>query len=505
MADGTDTFLQLTPLEVARVCARDSALYARTFFPKSVRLPGPPAHREIDARLDDSSLRYVNLRCFRGSAKTSKLRIFTSKRIAYGISRTILYVGASEDHAARSIRWLRNAVERNTFWTSTFGLRPGAKWHETELEVIHGIDERPIWVLGVGITGNIRGINFDDYRPDLIILDDVITDENAATEEQREKIDNLILGALKASLTQEEPNAKFAMLQTPIHPEDASARASVDPQFDTFTFSCWTPETAELTVDLQESSWPEMFPTEQLRADKRAALARNKLSVFVREYECRLISPELASFRSAWLRLFDDSPERKGFFNLLVIDPVPPPSPKQMAKQLRGKDSEAHVVVGRKAGEYYILDSIDGKGHEPNWTVATAVELARRWRVNRILLLAVGYETVLEGMLKREMARLGVYWAVEVVPTKGKSKFDRITSALAGTASQGKLWCASGLTTFQTQFAEYGPTYTGHDDVLEAGAAGIEALANPYLELGAEDYFETDSRASAFKFKRLAP
>jgi len=378
---------------------------------------------------------------------------------------------------------------------------------------MHGVDQRPVWVLGVGITGNIRGINFDDYRPDLIILDDVITDENAATLEQRTKVNDLILGALKESLISpvEEPNAKMASLQTPIHLEDATSKMAADPQFDTFRFSCWTRETEDLPVEQQESSWPELYPTEYLRGEKLAAIARNEFSKFAREWEVRLVSPELATFRPTWLRFYDDPnvfrvlPGRSGFFNLLTIDPVPPPSATQMAKQLRGKDSEAHAVVGRKKGEYYVLETVESKGHEPNWTVTSAMELCRKWTCNRIRLLAVGYETVLEGMLKREMARRQVYWPVEVVPTKGRSKFDRISSSLAGTASQGLLWAHQSQSTFLQQFAEYGPTYSGHDDVLEAVADGVNALVNPYLELGEEDYFETDREARDMHFPRLAP
>jgi len=497
---------QLPLGELLELCALDSRLYSRIFFPNTVRQSSPPAHDKIWDLLENPTKRYVNFRCFRGSGKTSILRLFASKRIAYGISRTILYVGASESHAARSIQWLRSAVERNKLFAQTFGLSKGKKWQETEIEIIHGSDERPIWVLGVGITGNIRGINFDDYRPDLIILDDTITDENAATLEQREKVSSLILGALKESLTPatEEPNAKMANLQTPIHPEDAASEMEVDPQFETFTFSCWTEESAGGRLEESVSSWPERFPTEMLRGEKQAAITRNKLSLFAREMECKLITPELASFRSTWLRLYDEPPDPRGFHNLLIIDPVPPPSAAQMAKQLRGKDSEAHVVVGRKKGEYYILATEENKGHEPNWTVATALELARLHHCNRICVLAVGYETVLEGMLKREMARRGVYWAVELIKTEGKSKFNRITAALSGTASQGKLWCSSHHTTFITQFAEYGPTYSGHDDVLDAAAAGVNALANPYLELGVDDYFE-DERDRNFQFARSAP
>src|SRR5258707_1668749 len=119
---------------------------------------------------------------------------------------------------------------------------------ETELRIKHGVTGQNIWVLGVGITGDsIRGINFDDYRPDLIILDDIVTDENAAEAEQSEKIANLVLGAILNSLAQasESPNAKVALLQPPLHNDDVSARAARSPDWKTATFVAWpkVPET----------------------------------------------------------------------------------------------------------------------------------------------------------------------------------------------------------------------------------------------------------------------
>ena len=174
-------------LEIVRLGAVDGPLFSKVFFPKVVRQPTPDFHRSMWEGLDHPRHRLLNYVVHRDGAKTTLCRLFTAKRIAYNVSRTILYVGASEAHAARSIQWLRRAVEFNKLYAGTFGLRPGRKWQETEIEIFHGVDEQPIWALGVGITGNIRGINFDDYRPDLIVLDNILTDENAATLEQRRK------------------------------------------------------------------------------------------------------------------------------------------------------------------------------------------------------------------------------------------------------------------------------------------------------------------------------
>src|SRR5262245_47667881 len=345
--------------ELIKLCAADSDFFAHTFFPKAARAKSPPFSRQIWGALENPKNRLLNIEVFRGGAKTTRLRIFTAKRIAYGVSRTILYVGASESHAVRSVQWLRSQIEprlgadgraRPTPFAATFGLRPGKKWQEHEIEVFHGVDTHPIWVLGVGITGNIRGINFDDYRPDLIIVDDALTDENAQTQEQCNKVADLVMGALANSLSQEVPNAKLAMLNTPLNPFDVCSKAKESTEWHTETFGCWTEATKDLPVESQGSAWPEMFPTDVLRTRKLNAIADNRYSIFAREMECRLVAAESLSFRPNWLRFYEPDDIPKGMQCVLSIDPVPPPSEAAVKKGLARHDYEAISVVGRSKG-----------------------------------------------------------------------------------------------------------------------------------------------------------
>lgn len=476
--------------EIVKLCAVDSLLFPQVFFPQTVRQDSPPAHRKIWEHLDDPSARYLNLLAARGWAKTTMLRLFVAKRIAYDLSRTILYVGASEGHAARSVTWLRGQIERNKLFAETFDLRL-RKRSETELQIMHGVSQRPIWILGVGITGNVRGINFDDYRPDLIILDDILTDENAATHEQRDKITSLVFGALKESLVPatEEPNAKLVHLFTPQNAEDVGTIALKDPQWRSEVFACWTPETLHLPVEEQESSWPERYPTETLRAEKKSAISRNQASIFAREMECRIIAPEAAAFRRDWLQFFTNETRPRGAYCVIAVDPVPPPSDLQVAKGLQGKNYEAIAVCGRYAGKYYVLDYEQRKGHDPGWTIAKIFELALKYRASQIVIETIGYQRVLKYILEQEMARRQQYWAIIPFVDKRK-KFNRIVSTLSGIASAHLLYCDSLHTEFIAQFSDY--PNVPYDDLLDSVAIGMSQITKPYLELGEGEYWELD-------------
>ena len=470
--------------EVVELAAVDAELYCTTFFPKTVRQAFAPMHHDAWEKLD-SDARLVNLLLFRGAGKTSHCRLYTTKAIAYGISNTILYIGKSEGHAIRSTSWIKKQVEENTLWARTFAISKGSKWQDTEFEIILNADNpltrQSIWVMAAGITGSVRGVNRDDFRPDLIVLDDVLDDENAHTEEQRNKIERLVYGALMESLApkSEAPHAKMIGLNTPQHKEDFAVKALKDPSWLSAVYGCWSTETRQLPVDYQESAWEERLPTEDLRKEKRAASARNMLSTFIREKECRLTAPEKAAFRSNWLNFYREFPEP--MTTIYAIDPVPPPSEKALSKGLLGNDFEAHVVWGAYKNDRYLLDYELKRGHQPTWTTKTFFEMQRKWRPFKTRVESVAYQRVLLWILKNAMDEAQTWYAIEEYQSR-QSKYNRIIASHNGKASAGKLYVRPDHVDFLEQFGQY-PDVT-NDDLLDASSMCLDGLEGLF---GAED------------------
>lgn len=480
--------------EAVKLGAADSEFFCRYFFPKTFRRASPAFHKEVWASLENPNIRYLNEVIFRDGAKTTIARAFCAKRIAYGLSRTLFYLGASEADAARSALWLRNAVDRNKLFAETFGLVRGSKWNNEECEIVNTILGQSTWVAVRGLSGSVRGVNFDDYRPETIVCDDILTDENCLTHEQREKTTRLVLGAIYNSLAprSDEPNAKLVLLNTPQHKEDCIAEAEKNPLFHTVKHGCWTEETKDLPVEQQVSAWEDRVPTEELRAEKMAAVKMQRLSIFAREKEVKLITVENAAFRSNWLRLNDVPPPHT--YNVMAIDPVPPPSERQMQKGLVGKDYECIAVVGRLGEDNYVKEYVAQKGHEPNWTVNEVFRLYHIYRPAVVVVEAVGYQRTLKTMLETEMRRRGIYFVVKEL-NDGRAKYTRIVDALSGPASQGLLHCRTEHTTFIEQFENYGPTYSDHDDVIDCVSMAVAELSKsaprlppPPLDNYAEHY-----------------
>lgn len=489
--------------ELTSLCAIDSELFEKQFFAKTCRQKGSIHHPKL-WKLLGSGARYINIQMHRDGAKTTKCRIYAAKRVAYGLSRTILIIGKSEAHALRTGKWLRKQIEHNKRYSEFFKLKPGAKWQDGEMEIIHEGMTDPatgeqvrIHILCVGIHGSIRGINFEDYRPDLILFDDVIDPENAATKEQRDKIEDLMLSDVKNSLApaSECPDAQLIILQTPLNREDASCKALNDPEFVSAVFSCWTDETKDLPVHLQESSWPDRYSSEVLRAEKRSAIARNKLSLFLREKECRLANPETNAFLEEWLKYYEIEPSGGVIAN--AIDPVPPPSDREIAMGFKYKDFEVHVSMKRANGNFYLLEYEMKHGHEPDWTLATFFTMGFRRRPRTIVVETTAYQKTLEWIIKKAMAARRAYYVVKGFKDS-RSKYDRIVDSIQPIASNGKFYVKREHHEAIAQFLNY--PNVSHDDVLDAISICIMELSGQlYAYTDGDDVEDVDDGEEEYK------
>ena len=464
---------QLTGVSIAEAIelgAEDNEFYSRTFFPRTVPKALPEFHHDVWDRLESGN-RYVSMEIFRDGAKTSLLRLFASKRIAYGISRTIMIVGKGQDHAIRTLRWLKGQVENNKRWAQTFQLERGSKWSDDWIEIKNGLlkDEynQPISIniVAYGMTGQIRGVNIDDYRPDLIIVDDPCDEENTGTAEQRKKMSDLFFGALLNCLVprQDNPTAMMALLQTGLHYEDLVHICEKDSSWEHIKYSVFT--------DAGDSRWPTRWTTEELHKEKNSYIARNQLSLWLREKECRLVSDESSMFRGEWLKYYDTPPENLTV--VLAIDPVPPPSDREVQKDLDNTDYEVLFVMGRKGRDKFVLDYAMNRGHDPGWTSAKFFELCDRWKPVKVVVHAVNYERTLKWILEQEMKKRKQYYAIKLEEGKAR-KLHRISNVFGSVSIEKNLYVRTEHSEFISQFSTY--PRCAHDDVIDAGAVACKEL-----------------------------
>lgn len=461
----------LTKGELLRLCAVDNRLYGKTFFPRACRQNSPLFHEEMDEALFSHD-RFVAFKCFRGSAKTTKLRVFLSKRIAYGISHTILVVSNSQDHAAKTIEWLKKAVEFNTTWAQTFDLKPGAKWTGTDIEIIHGVDQYPIRVIAVGITGQIRGFNIEDFRPDLILVDDPENEETTGSAEQLKKTADLFFGALIKSLAprSEAPFAKVVLLQTPLAKGDLCDVASQDPQWRSLTFGCFDAK--------GQSRWPERWTTKELLEDKEAHMRRNQLALWMREMECEIVPDGGASFIPDNIRMYDLLPDQATY--IITIDPA--------SSDAKSADDQVVMLTALWRDRFYVIDYTAEKGEMPEAVSTTILQWARGFNILGIWVESISYQRILAHFLEQEMRKHRTFIPVHRVKDQ-RSKADRIVQAISKVTAYGLLHVRPTHQKLIAQYYSYSPKSKAHDDVIDCLAMAIDAG----MRLGVQDWIDGEA------------
>lgn len=462
----TETRTPPDPKEIVQLAAQDSIFFCRQMLPDTYRQPFAIFHPDVWNLLEDLAHRQIALKMFRGSAKTTILRTFCLKRACYGISRTILFVSASQAHAVRSVQWLRGRIERNKQIQYFYRLAPGAKWTDEWLEIQHRVLGITINIIAAGMTGQIRGINIDDYRPDLVICDDPNDEENTATPEQREKSSNRFFGSLLQSLTPatENPASKIVLLQTPLADGDLIDICTKDPTWASREYGCFD--------DDGESRWPDRFPTSTLQSQKQSHAQRGELKLWLREMEVTIVADELMDFRPDWLQYWHTLEAEARIPCFLAIDPVPPPSDREAMTGLQTKDFEALSVVGYHQGGFYLLETSKNRGHQPDWTIAEFFRLASKWRPIKVRVESIAYQRTLNWLLDREMRERRTFYTIEPI-TDRRKKRHRIVQAFSPIASKGMFFVHPTQTDFIEQFTHY--PQLKHDDVIDATAMALDA------------------------------
>lgn len=482
--------------EAVKISSEDPSFYGEFFFPKTCRQISPPFHKTMWAELLDPRNRYVAFEVFRGGAKTSIVRLFVSYCIAFGISRTGIIVGKSQDAAIKTVEWLMRAVEFNRLWSSAFGLKKGNKWAGSEIDIWHDTEEVPIRMIAFGITGSIRGVNVDDYRPDLIVGDDLCDEENTATPEQRKKTADLWFGALGKSLAPESeaPLAKQILLQTVLNEGDLISLCCEDKQWKSLIFSCFD--------SVGESRWPARWTTDQLKADKQAHSDRGMLSLWLREMECRLVSDETAAFQQHRLQYWEVIPETGHTW--LAIDPTPPPKENDRLKIARNLDDAAILVLRLWKGRVYVCEVYTTKSPDPYEFVNKIFELCINWKCLEIHIETILFARVLSSILEREMQKNRMW--LKIVKVEDKRKKDtRIRQELSGIISSSNLYIHRNQVALIDQIISYPDV--NHDDLIDCLSIGLMGV-RPWMlaeDEAIEGEFEEIEGGEKLEWRPSAP
>lgn len=184
------------------LAAFDMAYFGRAYLPHYFSRKSPEFHEELDAIWKDGVCKGRNpmkeakviaglkgsrqvVAAPRGHAKSTNLTFKDDLHaILYGYKHYILILSDSSDQAEGFLEDIKTELEDNGNIIQDFGQLKGDKvWRTGTI-----LTSTDIKVEAIGSGKKVRGRRHRNWRPDLIVLDDIENDENVNTSDQRKKL-----------------------------------------------------------------------------------------------------------------------------------------------------------------------------------------------------------------------------------------------------------------------------------------------------------------------------
>lgn len=246
-----------------------------------ITMPSPKMHFEVIEALKKSKERTLIV-APRGSAKSTLITFLWVLYVSlYGLSTYTVIVSDSHTKACDFLSRIRMELEKNDFLREVFDITLNKPWAEGQISFTVGWlpkNRQVVNIIARGAGQSLRGF-VKDVRPELIVLDDVETDESTATKQKVEKMQKWFWGQIVPSL--DPINGKVIVVGTIISEESLlSSLISLAKQLpDTWVYKHYA-----IMDENKHSIWPERFPDWKIAQIKDEYERTGMLDKFYKEY-----------------------------------------------------------------------------------------------------------------------------------------------------------------------------------------------------------------------------
>jgi len=273
--------------------------FAEYFLKPLLLSDSPDFHLEVYKMLPNG--KRIVLASPRGFAKSTMVSVIYPIWLALWKGATdIVIISASETLAVDWLRKIKFELCNNPRVREYFGEQVSDKWSENHIILRNGVNIR-----ARGAGGQIRG-----FRPDVIICDDLETDDSVRSEEQRKQLKEWLF---KACLNTLVPEGQFIIVGTIIHPLSVLADLlAMDNGWTKKKYMAYQDGVQEAGHEL----WPLLWSHDRLQARKREIGS----FAFSSEFMNSPISDETAPIKETQIRTWTQLP--KNYNAVIAVDPA---------------------------------------------------------------------------------------------------------------------------------------------------------------------------------------
>lgn len=441
-----------------RLGAIDMEFFGRAYFPHYFSRPSPEFHKELDAIWQQGVLKgqypitpakIIEISRMngtkrvaaapRGHAKSTTLTFKgTMHAIVYGYKHYPIIISDSSEQAEGFLDNIRVEFEENEFLKEDFGDLTGKVWRSNVL-----ITSTNIKVEAIGSGKKIRGRKHRNWRPDLLVLDDIENDENVRTPEQRSKLENWFLKAVSKA---GDDYTDIVYIGTLLHYDSLLAKTLKNPGYKAIKYKAvisfskaddlwkkWEDIYTDLSNDNHEEDAKAYFEANRKEMlEGTQVLWEEKLSYYdlmvmrVTEGEASFnseeqnepINPEDCIFNKEWFEFYNDAEivfNSKEYYFFGFVDP-------SLGKTKHSDFSAIITMAKHKVSGYmYVMDA-DIERRHPDKIIADVLEKEKWLRrdygkgYKKFGAETVQFQWFLKEELAKASAKAGLYLPIEEVP-----------------------------------------------------------------------------------------
>ncbi|MHB8098069.1 MAG: phage terminase large subunit family protein [Sulfuricurvum sp.] len=244
------------------------------------------ANATIHYKLADkyfSDDKQVLIEAFRGSAKSTMMEWLVIYVAAlgmlpgFGTVEFIAFIGDSAENGVKN--FFRNVVgkiDRSEFLKQLITIQRKTDG-ELEMSNTDGVE---LNLKGYGAGTNIRGVRYKGARPDIVILDDITTNDAMSSEAIQSTINHNFYKSVIPAL--HPTRFKIFFIGTPISERDLLHQLSSNPEWVVHKFPICTK--FPCSKEEFEGNWTDRFPYEAVKGKYDMYLASGQAQSFYQEY-----------------------------------------------------------------------------------------------------------------------------------------------------------------------------------------------------------------------------
>lgn len=369
------TSLQNSDPEVDAVlatCSRSIKAHCQVFHKERFRRPFSYNHDKLFEVVDDPTVKRIMVIAHRGFGKTSIFNYaIPSQAIIHRKYRFVVPCGATSTHAVQQSENLKWSLTTSKLARSIIGDIKTDDFSKEEWSLPWDMKIMPR-----GAGQQVRGLNYHDYRPDLIIPDDLENSEACRSKEQRDKLKDWFYTDLTQAVDLSMHN-RIIIVGTILHEDSLLCELAED--------SDWTVLNLPLTDKAGKSYWSAYLSDAECAALKAGFERKGRLHLYYREYMNDPTPDEDAVFRPEMFIKYNEADERLSHDpdvdNFVILDP---------AKSSRSHSAYTAIVgvaVNTRKGCIYIRDIINRR-MPPDQVYKELFSMA-----DRINAKVIGYES----------------------------------------------------------------------------------------------------------------